>query len=965
MNNPVELVKLLLRMAESIKDDRPKLATALSVEGNTAVIQIKGSPSILRNVKIIGNPDGIRDESEVALVWDTDKSGYPVPVVIAPNSSWATTEASETGTTDHGELTGLSDDDHTQYANLSQAETITGSWQFAPTSAQAPFTLNANAQGQLVTGLNADKLDGYDASELMGETGAPTTAQYLTLATDGDLSAERVLTPGSGISGTDGGANSTYTLAIQLASPSGLNLTGGLAISDLIAGNGLTIASKVLNVGQGDGITVSTNSIALTTPGTITASTGNSSSGNHTHAITASDNPGASASILKTSASGYLQLVRLGLGVSPSYPLHVSGNAYIAGLVNDTFTLNQDDTSTTVKLIFGHPSDDGELWWTGSTFQFKDSVAFEGGLSFGHMLPAANDTYDIGSTSLLWRKAYISEIDAVLFSQSSVNVQGGWMMIPHSTGTLGADVTTIATRIDFGDNAGSISANDFILLRSSSKVEYVRATSLYSGSQWNVTRNLDGSGADSWLSGQVWINLGYNGDGRIELNAQSGGPKIQVITQGTSYNTQTEHVRLGDLTGWQSAGLSGYGYALGNYSGNEYMYYSSGSGMVIRGTIYADDGQLSSLTVSGTLNISTGGVLKSGATAYNSGTGFWLEYNSGTPRLFIGNSSGNKLIWDGSNINITGTIYATGGEISGNLSIVSGGKITVGTSSDITIDENGIKILNSTYDGGGNSPNTIQWYRDTTNLCGHLYSSGGASSSSFTLIGASTNHGYSAGTYIRSTSTQDAVSGQAQILVEGLAGSLTGTKIVFKTVTSSTGARELQLSDGDLFGNVGLSLGYTSKQATAQGQLRTSSYAIIGGDLQVVGTTQVYRGGAYRTGYLYVPVTEIAPAAWNGVTPPSQGWVTLTSSPWSLPTGIKAVEVQLIVDPGSNSGSCGIKDGNSKSIIYMSTNEELVVNGPINRRLGKVQCNGSGQIYWEVSGLSDATIYLRLYGYYI
>jgi hypothetical protein len=44
-------------------------------------------------------------------------------------------------------------------------------------------------------------------------SGAPTTAQYVTLATDGGLSAERVLTAGAGISITDGGANGPVTIA--------------------------------------------------------------------------------------------------------------------------------------------------------------------------------------------------------------------------------------------------------------------------------------------------------------------------------------------------------------------------------------------------------------------------------------------------------------------------------------------------------------------------------------------------------------------------------------------------------------------------------------------------------------------------------------------------------------------------------------------------------------------------------
>lgn len=45
---------------------------------------------------------------------------------------------------------------------------------------------------------------------------APASAQYLTLANDGTLTNERVLTPGIRLAGTDGGANSTYTVDANL-----------------------------------------------------------------------------------------------------------------------------------------------------------------------------------------------------------------------------------------------------------------------------------------------------------------------------------------------------------------------------------------------------------------------------------------------------------------------------------------------------------------------------------------------------------------------------------------------------------------------------------------------------------------------------------------------------------------------------------------------------------------------------
>ena len=53
----------------------------------------------------------------------------------------------------------------------------------------------------------------YDLTSGGGGSGAPTDAQYVTLATDGDLSAERVLTAGTGISLADAGAGSTITVA--------------------------------------------------------------------------------------------------------------------------------------------------------------------------------------------------------------------------------------------------------------------------------------------------------------------------------------------------------------------------------------------------------------------------------------------------------------------------------------------------------------------------------------------------------------------------------------------------------------------------------------------------------------------------------------------------------------------------------------------------------------------------------
>jgi len=56
-------------------------------------------------------------------------------------------------------LTGLTDDDHSQYVHISTARTITAKHSFSPAGSQAPFDLGANAQGQTVVGLKADQLN--------------------------------------------------------------------------------------------------------------------------------------------------------------------------------------------------------------------------------------------------------------------------------------------------------------------------------------------------------------------------------------------------------------------------------------------------------------------------------------------------------------------------------------------------------------------------------------------------------------------------------------------------------------------------------------------------------------------------------------------------------------------------------------------------------------------------------------
>ncbi len=89
------------------------------------------------------------------------------------------------GTNAQGQLvTGLNADkvdgyDANDFVQKATASTITAQHTFNPPSTGAPFILGTNAQGQLVTGLNADKVDGYDANDFVQKATASTiTAQH-------------------------------------------------------------------------------------------------------------------------------------------------------------------------------------------------------------------------------------------------------------------------------------------------------------------------------------------------------------------------------------------------------------------------------------------------------------------------------------------------------------------------------------------------------------------------------------------------------------------------------------------------------------------------------------------------------------------------------------------------------------------------------------------------------------------
>jgi len=322
----------------------------------------------------------------------------------------------------------------------------------------------------------------------------------------GDLTANRTLTVGAGtlitVAATTVGitAGATY----QFIGTGAGTAASWINLSTL-AGAGLTMASGVLAVGAGLGITVNADDVALTTPGTLTASTTNSSTGSHTHAvttgaastlsvstanaagssaslaradhlhtITSSSNPGAAASLLASSAAGLLTLV---------------------GLDVDTIS---DRGGANVTLA---PT--------------GDLILDPGGKD---VLPNSNYDISLGSLSKKYLTLHAAELWVeTLVAQETIATIGGRILVGQST-TLTSDLTNVATTMNVKHN--NFRNGDIGYLEANGQLEFIQIASEATGTgpyTYTIQRNKDGTGAGTWYAGDAIFNTGTTGNGFIDL----------------------------------------------------------------------------------------------------------------------------------------------------------------------------------------------------------------------------------------------------------------------------------------------------------------------------------------------------------------------------------------------------------------------------------------------------------------
>lgn len=208
----------------------------------------------LLNIGDLANISGTTGTGSTVVLDSTPTISSPtITTPTISGTGWTNANHTHQGATtggqlDHGAaLTGLGDDDHTQYVHNTTARTITAIHNFNPGSAGSqPFNVGANGTAT-VTRLSADKVDGYDAATTRPGNSSVVVA---TVAADGKIDAtfmtEKLattdLTDVSAKTGNDGGNNTTIVFA---ACPVFATVTDGVNNPKAIDAN----TGRVVNVG--------------------------------------------------------------------------------------------------------------------------------------------------------------------------------------------------------------------------------------------------------------------------------------------------------------------------------------------------------------------------------------------------------------------------------------------------------------------------------------------------------------------------------------------------------------------------------------------------------------------------------------------------------------------------------------------------------------------------------------------
>lgn len=147
------------------------------------------------------------------------------------------------------------------------------------------------------------------------------------------------------------------------------------------------------------------------------------------------------------------------------------------------------------------------------------------------------------------------EIKTTLFTTQNQMAVAGDIMITKDAGKLAVGVLTTDTTVDFGK---AMTPGDWIKIKGpdylgTNNVEWMLVGTLVSGTEYNVTRDIDGSGVNRWAKDTPFVVIGAEGDTRLEFTSGATGG-IRLIIQGSAWNISFVQAEMSAADGAVMAG---------------------------------------------------------------------------------------------------------------------------------------------------------------------------------------------------------------------------------------------------------------------------------------------------------------------------------------------------------------------------------------------------------------------------
>lgn len=474
------------------------------------------------------------------------------------------------------------------------------------------------------------------------------------------------------------------------------------------AGNGLSFTGGQFVVGQGAGLTVDATTVALTTPGGLSATTTNSASGNHTHAIataaavglsvSTTNAAGTSASLARAdhthaiassadvtggqtsilaSSGGNLSLVQLTTSSRVRTPL-VDTAAGVSMTINPALDLILNPGSGIVRMASGDAIQASS--YASQTTGWRITDAGEG--DFRYLFA---DEMHV--------RSFIADLEQALAGGQIISKSVAVLATDFTLPAAGATGTLRVRDLPSAPNMAVFQAGDFVGLRQFSRASgsltvgwawgtvtsYADGTGGNEGTQtWTFTRHASTPGAASGTiaAESLVLDFGTSGNGFYEVNAIDGAygqnsPYAQIVTWQTHPATQTVRTRFGNLRGITNVDGE-FGLFAGNGTAVTDRYVRASSAAVeLRNVPLAmyDGANNTALLSAGANNNAPSFAMGSPLpTAPLTNTGIWMGLSDGAYHFRVGDPTGQRLHWNGSSLTVVGSVTIQGGSGYNNLS---------------------------------------------------------------------------------------------------------------------------------------------------------------------------------------------------------------------------------------------------------------------------------------------------------